>query len=41
MAIGRQSHQAERQFRKLRNHKVQAAKLTLSAREIFADHVVS
>ena len=30
MAIGRKSHQAKRQFRKLRNHKVQAAKSTFS-----------
>ena len=30
MAIGRQSHQVEGQFRKLRNHKVQAAKSTFS-----------
>ena len=30
MAIGRQSHQAKRQFRKLWNHKVQAAKSAFS-----------
>ena len=30
MAIGRQPHQAKRQFRKLRNHKIQLAKSTFS-----------